>query len=537
MVTYRDIDIERIGQTCVRLETPRETVVYTNPWSGALDSAPEDGDVIFITNGDFDHTDSAGIDAVAADSSTIVVSGGIEANTRGRDTVRLTAEGVTVGGLRAEAVWPSQRRQDPPSEGSQREEVPTESALGLFLTIEDTTVYLPGDPGIYDRETVSQADVLVPPVCPSLDASDDAISEVARDEGPEIVLPVQYRVMKTIRDMVQELDELKSGQEAVRSRLDDRDAVMADLERKLDVLAEDLASLENRSATVEEESRPLPEAIERLDTLIAGAAAEDEVADQVDRLKARLETVKSTHESDIADVESTVGGLETELANEKETIRADSKEIEALKDRMSDLATEQRSDIADLESEVEEIRERQVSIDGESMQLPTAIRQVSTDLTELEERASTESDLREDLEAVRSDLATVITYMSQLSELLGDTDTDARDGDIATGEQRLGTRESRMGGHSVADIHDRLDELIEVLRRHDSPVGESDGSRPNVPSDMVTVVEPTPGGADLQASLERLAEVREEPHAEGTDRNPSLRRLSDELSQLRVAMN
>jgi L-ascorbate metabolism protein UlaG (beta-lactamase superfamily) len=192
-VQHATLTVERLGHASVRIETADGQVVYVDPWSEVLDGRPRDGDVVFVTHGDFDHYDPEAITAVAGDTAEIVVYEGVDTADLDREVTELPYEGsLTVAGITVEAV-PAHNRADGDHVDEDGEPFHAErEVVGLLLTLDDTTVYFPSDTDFLPAHNHVQADVFLPPIGGHYTMDRHEAAEFAESVDPDLVVPVHY---------------------------------------------------------------------------------------------------------------------------------------------------------------------------------------------------------------------------------------------------------------------------------------------------------------------------------------------------------
>jgi L-ascorbate metabolism protein UlaG (beta-lactamase superfamily) len=202
-VEYEGLRFERLGHASVRIETPDGTVVYVDPWTEVLDGDPGDGDVVFVTHDDFDHYDPDAIGAVAAPGATVAVYEAIEADDLAFDldvdVVELPYDGTaTVAGIEVRTV-PARNDPDGPHVDDDGAPFHAEGeVIGLLLTVDGTTVYVPSDTDFLPAHESIRADVFVPPIGGHYTMDRHEAAAFARSVAPDLVFPVHYDTFEAI---------------------------------------------------------------------------------------------------------------------------------------------------------------------------------------------------------------------------------------------------------------------------------------------------------------------------------------------------
>ncbi|MXV62279.1 hypothetical protein GS429_09430 [Natronorubrum sp. JWXQ-INN-674] len=198
-VTYEGITFERLGHASNRLETGDGTVIYIDPWDEVLEGEPGDGDIVFVTHDDFDHYDPEAIEAVAGDDATVAVFEAVDTSDLERDVVDLPHAGeTTVDGIAVETV-PAYNESDGEHVDDDGNPFHAEGeVIGLHLTIDDTTVFVPSDTDFLEHHEAISADVFVPPIGGHYTMDRHEAAEFARSVDPELVLPEHYDTFEAI---------------------------------------------------------------------------------------------------------------------------------------------------------------------------------------------------------------------------------------------------------------------------------------------------------------------------------------------------
>lgn len=196
---FDGLDFERLGHASVRIETGDGTVVYVDPWSNVLEGRPGDGDVVFSTHDDVDHYDPEAIEAVAAPDATVAAYEAIDTADLDFDVVDLPLEGErTVAGIDVRSV-PAYNDPDGPHTDEHGEPFHAEGeVIGLLLSIDGTTVYVPSDTDFLAHHEGVTADVFVPPIGGHFTMDRHEAAAFARSVDPALVLPVHYDTFEPI---------------------------------------------------------------------------------------------------------------------------------------------------------------------------------------------------------------------------------------------------------------------------------------------------------------------------------------------------
>ncbi|MDQ2049000.1 MBL fold metallo-hydrolase [Natronolimnohabitans sp. A-GB9] len=211
-VTHEGLSFERLGHASKRLETDDGLVVYVDPWGDVLEGEPGDGDVVLVTHDDFDHYDPEAIEAVAGDDATVAVYEAVDTSDLAFDVVDLPHDGeTTVEGVDVRTV---PAYNDPEGEHVDDDGSPFHAegeVIGLVLTIDETTVFMPSDTDFLEHHESIDADVFVPPIGGHFTMDRHEAADFARSVEPELVLPEHYDTFEPIEaDAEAFADELEA---------------------------------------------------------------------------------------------------------------------------------------------------------------------------------------------------------------------------------------------------------------------------------------------------------------------------------------
>ncbi|WP_331236259.1 MBL fold metallo-hydrolase [Natronorarus salvus] len=192
-VTHEGLTFERLGHASVRIETGEGLVLYIDPWSDVVEGEPGDADYVFVTHDDFDHYDPDGIEAVSGEGTTVAAYEAIDTSDLDRDVHALPHEGeTTVGEIEVRTV-PAYNRSDGEHVTDEGEPFHAEGeVIGLFLTLDGTTIYYPSDTDFLTEHESIRADVFLPPIGGHYTMDREEAAEFVRSVDPDLVLPVHY---------------------------------------------------------------------------------------------------------------------------------------------------------------------------------------------------------------------------------------------------------------------------------------------------------------------------------------------------------
>lgn len=199
-VHHGDLTFERLGHASVRIDTSDGQVIYIDPWSQALDDAPHDADVIFVTHDDRDHYDPDAIEAVKGSNTKIAAYEAIDTSDLDPKVLPLAyEETLTIDGIEVQTV-PAHNRPDGNHTDENGEPFHAKrEVIGLILTIDDTSVYFTSDTDFLDDHPELEADVFIPPIGGHFTMTRLEAVRFAQSVNPELVLPVHYDTFEQIQ--------------------------------------------------------------------------------------------------------------------------------------------------------------------------------------------------------------------------------------------------------------------------------------------------------------------------------------------------
>lgn len=198
-VDFHGLKFERLGHASVRIETRDGRVIYVDPWLEMLDTAPEDGDIVFVTHDDFDHYDPEAIERVAGPDATIAVYEAVDTNDLEFDVVPLPyAAERTIAGIPVQTL---PAHNDADGEHVDEEGEPfhdVREVIGIRLDIDGVTVYFSSDTDFLPELESVTAHVFIPPIGGHYTMDRHEAAAFARSVDPELVLPVHYDTFDAI---------------------------------------------------------------------------------------------------------------------------------------------------------------------------------------------------------------------------------------------------------------------------------------------------------------------------------------------------
>jgi L-ascorbate metabolism protein UlaG (beta-lactamase superfamily) len=217
-VTYRDVSLDWLGYATLRIESPAG-VVYVDPGRyGVLDGTWEpdtpgvdhppaqdydarDGDLVLITHDH--HYDPDGVRRVASEDATVVAYERVDARNIDRpvdavedlpyETVRVGEEDDRLFGDVVVRTVPAYNEADGPNLDEDGEPYHPEGfGVGYLVTLNDVTVFWPGDSDALEGHEALDVDVFAPSIAQNYTMDRHAAADLAADMAPDLVLPIHY---------------------------------------------------------------------------------------------------------------------------------------------------------------------------------------------------------------------------------------------------------------------------------------------------------------------------------------------------------
>lgn len=224
-VTVDDLALDWLGYATLRIEGPDGTVVYFDPgrygtltgeWEPdtpgvghpeAQDYRAEDADLVCVTHDH--HYETDGIQRVSNDDTTIAVYEAIHPPGIDRedgDLSDLPGEVVRVGEeddrVLADVVVrtvPAYNLPDGPNVDDEGEPVhPKGIGVGYLVTVDDTTVFWPGDSDVLPGHEELDVDVFTPSISQSFTMDRHSAADLAEQLKPDLVLPIHYNTFAAL---------------------------------------------------------------------------------------------------------------------------------------------------------------------------------------------------------------------------------------------------------------------------------------------------------------------------------------------------
>lgn len=225
MIEYDGVTIEWLGYATLRIASG-ETVVYTDPGRyGVLDGYDGgDGDVVCVTHDH--HYDTNGIRTVANDDATVVAFDGINPRRIDRDVERLadlpfetrTVDAETDIAVGEVIVRTTAAYNDPDGPHVRENGEPYHPkglGCGFHLTVDDVSVYWPGDTDVLAGHDRLDVDVFCPPIGGTFTMDRHEAAELAVALDPGLVVPIHYDTFEAI-----ETDAVAFGEDLEKRGID-----------------------------------------------------------------------------------------------------------------------------------------------------------------------------------------------------------------------------------------------------------------------------------------------------------------------------
>jgi L-ascorbate metabolism protein UlaG (beta-lactamase superfamily) len=237
-VTHDALTVEWLGYATLRVaDADEDTVVYFDPgrygvltgdWEPdtpgvghppASDYRPEDADVVCVTHDH--HYDPDGIRRVAGEDATLVVFDGVNTHRIDRVDDRPVDLDVDVEWVDAEADFAvgdailrtvaAYNTPDGHVDANGEPYHPEGRGCGFILTLDDATVFWPGDTDVLDGHAELDVDVFCPPIGGSFTMDRHEAADLADAMDPEVVVPIHYNTFAALEtDSAAFADDLES---------------------------------------------------------------------------------------------------------------------------------------------------------------------------------------------------------------------------------------------------------------------------------------------------------------------------------------
>jgi L-ascorbate metabolism protein UlaG (beta-lactamase superfamily) len=224
-VTYRDVTLDWLGYATLRIEAPSGTVYLDPGRYGVLDGTWEpdtpgvghppaqdydarDGDLVLVTHDH--HYDSDGVRRVASEDATVVAYERVDAaNVTDRsvdpvedlpfETARMSEEDDRLFGDVVVRTVPAYNEADGPNVDEDGDPIhPPGFGVGFLVTIDDVTIFWPGDSDVLDGHAALDVDVFVPSIASSYTMDRHTAAELAGEMQPDLVLPIHYNTFTSL---------------------------------------------------------------------------------------------------------------------------------------------------------------------------------------------------------------------------------------------------------------------------------------------------------------------------------------------------
>jgi L-ascorbate metabolism protein UlaG (beta-lactamase superfamily) len=230
MLEYGPLELDWLGYATVRLEADG-TVVYLDPGRyGVLDGYEGgDGDIVCVSHGH--HYDTDAIRRVAADDATVVVFEGINTHRIGRDVERPadlpyeirtvdSESDIAVGDAIIRTTAAYNEPDGPHVRPSGEPYHPEGRGCGFHVTLDDVSVYWPGDTDVLAGQEHLDVDVFCPPIGGTFTMDRQEVADLAEAMAPGLIVPVHYDTFPEIEaDAEAFADDLR--ERGIEVKLDD----------------------------------------------------------------------------------------------------------------------------------------------------------------------------------------------------------------------------------------------------------------------------------------------------------------------------
>jgi L-ascorbate metabolism protein UlaG (beta-lactamase superfamily) len=230
MLEYGPLELDWLGYATVRLEADG-TVVYLDPGRyGVLDGYEGgDGDIVCVSHGH--HYDTDAIRRVATDDATVVVFEGINTHRIGRDVERPadlpyeirtvdSESDIAVGDAIIRTTAAYNEPDGPHVRPSGEPYHPEGRGCGFHVTLDDVSVYWPGDTDVLAGQEHLDVDVFCPPIGGTFTMDRQEVADLAEAMAPGLIVPVHYDTFPEIEaDAEAFADDLR--ERGIEVKLDD----------------------------------------------------------------------------------------------------------------------------------------------------------------------------------------------------------------------------------------------------------------------------------------------------------------------------
>jgi L-ascorbate metabolism protein UlaG (beta-lactamase superfamily) len=202
MLEHEGLTLDWLGYATLRLEAAG-TVVYLDPGRyGVLDDYDgDDGDLVCISHDH--HYDTDAIRRVAAEDATLVVFEGINTHRIDRDVERpadlpydrrtVDAEAdIAVGDAIVRTTAAYNEPDGPHVRPSGEPYHPKGLGCGFHVTLDETSVYWPGDTDVLAGHEHLDVDVFCPPIGGTFTMDRHEAADLAEAMDPDVVVPIHY---------------------------------------------------------------------------------------------------------------------------------------------------------------------------------------------------------------------------------------------------------------------------------------------------------------------------------------------------------
>ncbi|WP_435194342.1 MBL fold metallo-hydrolase [Natronomonas sp. EA1] len=207
MIRHDGLRVSWLGYATLRIEGS-ETVYFDPGRYGVLDGhEPKDGDVVCVTHDH--HYDTEGIRRVAKPDATVVLFEGINTHRIDRDVDRPadlpyavrtvdTESDILVGDVIVRTVNAYNEPDGPRVRQNGDPIHPKGLGCGFLVTVDDVTVFWPGDTDVLDGHEHLDVSLFCPPIGGAYTMDRHEAAALAEAMDPDLVLPIHYDTFEAI---------------------------------------------------------------------------------------------------------------------------------------------------------------------------------------------------------------------------------------------------------------------------------------------------------------------------------------------------
>ncbi len=194
-IIHRELKVEWIGYSTVRIESKEGYVVYLDPGRyGVLDDlSPEDGDLVCVTHNH--HYDSDGIERVADQDGTVIIYQEIDAEQIDRDVIPVEEIDREIVQISEKDYYNTGEAEvwSVPAYNESGHPHPKGSAVGYNLVLDGVSIFWPGDSDALEEFANLDVSLFLANIAGGGVVSDrHEAAELAEEMDPNLVLPIHY---------------------------------------------------------------------------------------------------------------------------------------------------------------------------------------------------------------------------------------------------------------------------------------------------------------------------------------------------------